>query len=207
MSLDSNNMTMPVAPLYGNGGGGFGNLGGDSGWWILLLFLFAFNGGWGGGFGGGNAMPYVVNNDVQRGFDQNAIMTGLTGINNAITSGFATAELGRVTANTDLLQTLWGMQSQQQNCCCENRAAIADLKYVISTEACADRAAVTNGVRDIIANQTAGIQMIMDKLCDQEIQGLQTTILNLQNQLNNANLAASQTAQTAQIIAALTPVA
>ena len=196
-------MVMPVAPAYGGGNGfGFGN---DSGWWLILLFLFAFNGGWGTGFGGGGAMPYVVNNDVQRGFDQAAIMTGITGLNNTVSNGFAAAELGRASANTDLLQTLWGIQSQQQNCCCENRAAIADLKYTIATEACADRAAVNDGVRDIIASNTASTQLILDKLCDQEIQALQAQVLNLQNQLNAANLAASQTAQTAQIIAALTP--
>ena len=199
MALTDENggMVMPVSPM--NGGGGFG-FGGDSGWWLILLFLFAFNGGWGGGFGGNNAMPYVVNNDVQRGFDQSAIMNSLTGLSNAVTSGFATAELGRANANTDLLQTLWGIQSQQQNCCCENRAAIADLKYTIATEACADRSAVTQGVRDIIANQTAGIQTILDKLCAQEIEALRTQNANLQTQLNMANLAASQTAQTAVLL-------
>ena len=81
----TDNMTMPVAPVYGGGNMGFG---GDSGWWLILLFLFAFGGGWGGGYGG-NA-PYVAN-DVQRGFDQSAVMNGITGLNSAVTSGFATS--------------------------------------------------------------------------------------------------------------------
>ena len=195
---NENGMVMPVSPMYG-GGNGFG-FGGDNGWWLILLFLFAFNGGWGGGFGNGGAMPYVVNNDVQRGFDQSAIMNSLTGLNNAVTSGFATAELGRANANTDLLQTLWGIQSQQQTCCCENKSAIADLKYTIATEACADRAAVTQGVRDIIANQTQGIQTILDKLCAQEIEQLRSANASLQTQLNMATLNASQTAQTAILL-------
>ena len=81
-----NEMVMPVAPMYGGGNGGFGGWGGDNGWWIILLFLFAL-GGWGNGFGGsygGGAMPYIMNNtttaDVQRGFDQQAVMSGISGI-------------------------------------------------------------------------------------------------------------------------------
>ena len=197
-------MVMPVAPAYGNGANSA--FGGDSGWWLILLFLFAFNGGWGGGFGGGNAMPFMVNNDVQRGFDQSALIAGISGLNNAVTAGFATAELGRATANTDLLMALNSMQMSQQACCCDTRSAIADLKYTVAQENCADRQAISDGIRDIIASQTASVQLVLDKLCDQEIEQLRTTIVNLQTQLNNANLAASQTAQTAQIIAALTPV-
>ena len=197
-------MVMPVAPAYG-GSNGFG-FGGDNGWWLILLFLFAFNGGWGGGFGNGGAVPYAVNNDVQRGFDQSAIMGSLNGLTAAVTNGFATAEIARAGANTDLLQSLWNIQSAQQQCCCDNRAALADLKYTVATENCADRQALSDGVRDILAANTASTQLILDKLCDQEIETLRTQVLNLQNQLNAANLAASQTAQTAQIIAALTPV-
>lgn len=94
---DSNGtpLVMPVSPYgggYGNGGGfGFGDMG--SGWWIILL-LICLGGGWGNGFGGfgGGAVPYMMsnttNNDVQRGFDQSALMTGITGVGNAVTSGF-----------------------------------------------------------------------------------------------------------------------
>ena len=102
MSLtNTNDMVMPVAPMYGNGNSGFG-WGGDGGaFWLLVLFLFAFNGGWGGGFNGGGAMPFMVNNDVQRGFDQSAIMGSLNGITSAISNGFATAEISRANTNTN----------------------------------------------------------------------------------------------------------
>ena len=76
-------VNMPVMPA--NYGGGFGDMGGN-GWWILLLLLFAGGGfGW-GGFGGNNGG--FMNADIQRGFDQNAVMTGLSGVQNSITSGF-----------------------------------------------------------------------------------------------------------------------
>lgn len=197
---NTNDMVMPVAPMYGGGGSnGFG-WGGD-GWWLILLFLFAFNGGWGGGYGNGGAMPFMVNNDVQRGFDQSAIMGSLNGITSAISNGFATAEISRANTNTNTLQALWNMQMQQQNCCCDTRASIADLKYTVATEACADRSAVSDGVRDIIASNTANTQAILDKLCQQEIDNLKTENARLQTAVNLANMQASQTAQTAQILA------
>lgn len=207
MSLTNNEMVMPVAPMYASGSGGGGNSGfgwgGDSGWWLILLFLFAFNGGWGnGGFnggGGGGAMPYVINNDVQRGFDQSAIMNGLTGISTAVANGFANAEVSRANTNTNTLQALWGVQSALQNCCCENRAGLADLKYTVATENCADRQALNDGVRDIIASQTAGIQTILDKLCDQELQAARRENDQLRQQLTASTLEASQVRQTADI--------
>lgn len=75
------------------------------------------------------------------------------------------------------------------------------MKYTIATENCADRAAISDGIRDVIANQTANTQAILDKMCQQEIEAKNSEIANLRTQLNMQNLAASQTAQTAQIIA------
>lgn len=91
-----NDMVMPVAPMYGGGGSGFGGWGDSNGWWIILLFLFALGGwgnGFGGGYGGGGAMPYIMSNttnaDVQRGFDQQAVMSGISGLQSGI-SGLST---------------------------------------------------------------------------------------------------------------------
>ena len=199
MSLTNNNdMVMPVTPMYGGGGNGFG-FGNDGGaFWLLVLFLFAFNGGWGNGFGGGGAMPYVVNNDVQRGFDQSAIMGSLNGITSAIANGFANAEISRANTNTNTLQSLWSMQMAQQQCCCDTRASIADLKYTVATEACADRQAVNEGVRDIITSNTASTQAILDKLCQLELDAKNDKIADLERQLTMATM---QAAQTAQILA------
>lgn len=203
MSLtNTNDMVMPVAPMYSNGGGngfGWGNDGGA--FWLLVLFLFAFNGGWGNGFGGGGAMPYVVNNDVQRGFDQSAIMGSLNGLTAAVSNGFANAEISRANTNTNTLQSLWSMQMAQQQCCCDTRAEIADLKYTVATEACADRQAINEGVRDIITSNTASTQAILDKLCQLELDAKNDKIADLERQLTMATMQASQTAQTAQILA------
>lgn len=180
MALTENGGSMSpadVAAVMGNGNGNFGW--GDGSFWIIVLFLFALMGnGWNGFGGAGNGTGYVAN-DVQRGFDQQAIMTGINGLN--------------ASQNT--------LAMSMQNCCCENRAGIADLKYTVATEACADRTAVSNALRDVIASNTANTQAILDKLCQQEIDALKTQNANLQTQVNMMNLAQSQTAQTAKILA------
>lgn len=193
---NGNGLIMPVSPMYGNGGnGGFGW--GDGSFWIIILFLFAFMGnGWGNG--GGNT---VVENDVQRGFDQQAVMGGINGLTSAVSNGFAGAEISRCNTQANLLQSLNDLSMGLQNCCCENRAATADLKYTIATEACADRQAVNDALKDVIASNTANTQSILDKLCQQEIDALKTQNENLRTQINMANLAQSQTEQTARILA------
>lgn len=210
----------------GNNGFGFGN---DGAWWLIILLLFGFNNGWNNGFGGGNGMmfPYMMGNttqgDIQRGFDQSAVISSLNGINSAIANGFSNAEVSRCNSQANILQTLNANQNAMtagmnalamslQNCCCENRAGLADLKYVVATENCADRAAVSDGIRDVLASNTAntqalinatnaGIQSVMNKICQLELDGKNQRISDLQSQLNEANRRASQTDQTAQILA------
>lgn len=164
-----------------------------------------------------------TNNDVQRGFDQSAIINGLANIGNSITTGFNNQAVAQCNQTTELLgainndrfdtvsaitntgyalnNTMMTNEMARQQCCCETKQAIADLKYTIATENCADRQALSDGVRDIIANQTASVQTILDKMCQQEIDAKNETIANLRTQLNMQNLASSQATQTAQLIA------
>ena len=88
-----------------------------------------------------------------------------------------------------------------QNCCCENRASVADLKYTVATENCADRAALSDGIREIIASNTASTQRILDQLCQDKIDAKNEKITELQQQVLMRDLAASQSAQTNQLIA------
>ena len=206
-----------VAVLSGNHSNSGYGFGGDGAWWIIIFLIFAM--GWrGNGFGGGNdggnnfvPYPYYfanTNNDMQRGFDQSAIISGINSINGTLADLSTQACNNRfdvVTAiNNGNFENRLGqtnIQSQLAQCCCDNKSAIADLKYTVATENCADRQALNTGVRDIIDNQNRGIQLVLDKLCQQEIDAKDDTIANLRTQLNMANLSASQTAQTAQIIA------
>ena len=208
MIMETQNQ-QPAVNVYPNGGnGGFGGLGdGSYGgiFWIIILFFFAIMMGWGnngyanGNNGGVTVLPYGMmggTNVVQQGFDQAAIMSGLSGIQNSL----ANAEVSRCNQQANVLAATNNLAMGLQNCCCENRASIADLKYTVATENCADRSALSDATRDIIANQTANTQTILDKMCQQEIDALKTQNINLQNQLNMANLAASQNAQTAAIL-------
>lgn len=206
-----------VAAVTGNNNG-FG-FGGDGAWWLLVLFLFAFNGnnGWGNGNGGGNT--YNIDSAMQRGFDQQAIMGGLNGINSGISNlaqtvcnGFSSAEISAnarqiadmqqafaaQTANTAAIS---GLQSQLAQSCCDNRLATANLQSVIQSENCADRAAISDGIRDLLTASQANTQAIIDKMCQQELDAERRENDNLRAQLNMQNLAASQAAQTAQLIA------
>lgn len=227
---NGNSMVMPVAPYGGNGG--FGGFGGDSWGWIILLLLFA-GGGWGGfggGFDGAAIYPWMnqadittsgfqnaatqqavssLQNSVTSGFGdvQNALCGGFAGVNANISNGFAQSEIADNSRQMANMQQMFSVQSALQNCCCENRANIADLKYTVATENCADRQAISDGIRNVMENCNRNNQAILDKLCQLEIDGKNDRILELQNRLNMATLAASQTAQTAEIIASLTPVA
>ena len=197
--MDNTPMYMPVAPANG---GGFGDFGGN-GWWIILLFLFM---GFGGGFGGyGNNAGAFVGADVQRGFDQAAVAGGIGNLQNDITAGFAgltnalnSNQIAGMNQNfgmqTSILQGFNGIQQQLSQCCCDNRTATIQTQNIVQSEGAATRLA--------IQQQT---QAILDKLCEQEIMNLRSENADLTRQLSMANLAASQVAQTQQIIAALTP--
>lgn len=188
-----------LAAIVGNNDG-FGN---NGAWWLLILLIFA-NNGWGNNWGGnaGTAMMgYATQQDVQSGFDQAAVIAGINGITNAVSNGFANAEISRANSLANLTNQMNTIAMSQQNCCCENRAAVADLKYTVATEACADRAAVTNALRDVLEANSASTQRILDQICADKIDAKNEKIAELQNQLTMANLAASQNAQTAAILA------
>ena len=185
------------------GGNGWGDLLGL----IVVAGMFGdFNGGFGGWGNGGNNMLYDINANTNRGFDQAAIVGGLNGIQGALSD----AQVARCNDTTTLLQALNGLQAAQAQCCCENRLAVAgvntglqDLKYTIATENCADRAAIADGIRDVIESNTRNTQAVLDKLCAQEIEAKNDLIAQLRTQLNMSNLAASQVAQTGQIVDAI----
>ena len=222
-----------------SGYGGFGD--GNGAWWIIILFLFMLGGGrWGnnGGYGGGtDAVPYMMTEStqqtVQRGFDQQGIQSGINGINSTLANGFADAAVARCNAQTTTLQALSNNQMglyqtlnanqnantaamnqlamNLQQCCCDQRQATSDLRYTVATEACADRQAVNNGVRDIIANQTAntqalinsqtqGFQAIQDKLCQLELDSYKQKVTDQAAEIVALKGAISQTAQTAALI-------
>lgn len=176
---------LPGGNSYG-GGDAFGN---NGAWWIIILFLFAMMGGWGNN-GNANASGFVpYYGGVQQGFDQASIMSGI----NTIQANQNAYQMANINATNAIGMSL-------QNCCCENRAATADLKYTVATEACADRAAVESALQNVTAQNNANTQRILDMMCQDKIDAKNEKIAELQNQLTMAQLAASQNVQTAAIL-------
>lgn len=186
-----------LAAVVGNEDGGFGN---GNGWWIILLFLFLGwgNRGWGDGSSAGNAngdMLYPWMNQAQ------GMWNGFSQVQQDLCSGFANAETAATARQMTSMQQQFALSQQFSDCCCENRLGLANLGADIAREACADRAAVSDGVRDILANQNASVQRILDQMCADKIDAKNEEIANLRQQLQMKDLAASQGAQTAQILA------
>ena len=197
-------MTMPVSPT-GMMGGGFGGFGGENGWWVILFIILLF--GWGrNGYGnnnGGVMDGYVLTTDfanIERKLDavNNGICDSTFALNNAITGGFSTAELSRCNQQAALMQQLNAMQMQSQECCCDNRAAIAQVRYDMATQACDTRNTVNTAARDIIDNQNQNSRAILDFLTQSKMRDLESANQELR-------LAASQAAQNNYLISQLRP--
>lgn len=200
-------MTMPVAPANGSGNG-FG-FGGDGVWFLIILFLFAFCGwggnGWGNNAGnsGGVVDGYVLASDfsnIERKMDliNGGLCDGFYAVNNTLLTGFGNAELSRANQQAALMQQLSAMQMQAANCCCENRAAVAQVRYDMATQACDTRNTVQNATRDIVENQNANSRAILDFLTNSKMRDLESANQELR-------LAASQAAQNNYLISQLRP--
>ena len=218
MSLSSDGapmLTMPVAPTNAGSNGGFG-LGDNGALCLIVLFLLILTGGWGNGFGnnagnsGGVVDGYVLTSDfanVERkidsvnqglcdGFYQQAQL--VNGTNMAMVNGFGQAELSRSNQQAALMQQLNAMQMQAANCCCENRAAIAQVRYDMASQACDTRNTVNIAARDIIDNQNQNSRAILDFLT-------QSKLRDLESENQGLKLAASQAAQNSYLVSQLRP--
>ena len=187
-----------------------GMFGGDNGWWIILLFLFAGWGrnGFGGGFGGGNDLPCATQADVRAAVDQQTLISKLDQqtygladstytLNNAITTGFHGVDTAVCALGYNTQAGFNALSTQVANCCCETQRAIergfADTNYNMATQACDTRRAIADSTRDIIDNQNAGVRSILDYLTNDKIATLTAENTNLK-------FAASQAAQNTYLI-------
>lgn len=143
---------------------------------------------------------------------QTSLCNGFAGVNATVNSGFANAETAAnarqmanmqqaFAAQTAVTQGMNDIGMGLQNCCCENRANIADLKYTVATENCADRAALSEGIRDVIQATQAQTQTILNQLNQDKLDAKNDTINQLRQELLYARGQASQDVQTAQILA------
>lgn len=202
---------------------------GNGAWWIVILLIFGWGGFGGNGWGGNGAGNGYTDAAIQRGFDNQAVLSKLDGINNGICSlGYdQLAQMNGI--NTNILQTGFGIQqainadtvsgmqntnaiqstltnmaAQNASCCCETQRQIergfADTNYNIATQACQTRQAIADSTRSIL-----------DYLCQDKIATLQAENNDLRRAASqdrqNALLTTAMTAQTNQIINAVNPTA
>ena len=223
---------------YGNGCGSM--WGGDWASWIILFLIFGMFGwggfgNFGGGFGGGNGLGspsgqgWATRADINEGFALNnlqggqrdilgAVTDGFHGVDNAVCQlgyntqqGFNAAEMSRAQQQAAMMQQLSAMQFANQQCCCDELAAIKDVKYTIAQEECTTRNLMQSNTRDIIDNQNSGINAIMGKLSQMEYNGLndkyqaalaenQALKFQASQTAQNAFITANQEAQTAELL-------
>ena len=221
-----------------NNNGAFGD---NGAWWIIILFLFCFMGGWNNnGFGNGSAGAtdnYVLASDfatLQRQIDSgvsslehkgdtinSGLCDGFYAMNAGMLTGFsnvntAVSQNGYETRNTITqaqiaqMQSANALQAQLAQCCCDNRAAIAETNYNMAQNANALQNTVNTGfcqtnynaqsnTRDIIDAMNSGFQSINQRLTAQELAAKDEKIADQNQRLFMANLAASQAAQNETI--------
>lgn len=207
MAEDNFAMGYALGQDSGNSNGGM--FGGD-GWWALIIFAMIFgwgNGGFGGYGGGGGADTRTA---IYDGFTMNNIDSGIRGIqqgicdstyalNNTLMNGFHGVDNG-----------LCGLGRQLSECCCENRAAIAQVRYDMATQACDTRNVIQSTTRDIIENQNNNTRSILDFLVQDKISTLQAENQELRRSASqdrqNAYLTTFITSQNQQLRQEIAPI-
>lgn len=223
-------MPVEPAGTANNNGGGFGWGGDGAWWIIILfLFVFCGwgNGGWGGGFGGGGAnspglQGLVTRADINDGFAMNNLQSGINAIQqgicdatyaltNAVNSGFSTTQMSMMQGFNGVQAQICSLGAQLAQCCCDIRASIQDVRYEMAQSTCNITNQMNNNTRDILESQNSNTRAILDYLCQEKIdaknekiaeQAAQIQALQLQasQAAQNAVFAASQEAQTAELI-------
>ena len=222
----NNGFAYPVFP-YGGGFGNSG-FGGDSSWLWLIIILALF-GGWGnngnGGFGGGFNNDYAWLSNGQKEIMQNtnqgfntlhlsnqidSISNGINSLSNqlcnccadmnsTVSNGFYNAEIAANNRQMADMNQNFALSTQLATASADNRLGIANLNSTILSENCADRAALADGLKDVLINQTANTQKILDTICQDKIDAKNEKIADLQRELQMADLKASQIAQNSFI--------
>lgn len=234
--MDGNYSLADIAAATGGNRENDGMWGGDGAWWIIILFLFVFcgwgNNGWGNnGNGGGYTATAATQADIQRGFDNSAVISKLDGISSGLCDGFYAMNNGMLTGfngiNTNIMQTGFGiqqainadtvanmqntnaLQAQLANCCCETREAIQGVNYNMAQNTCALQNTMNSNTRDIIDSQNAGTRAILDYLCNEKISSLQAENNDLRRAASqdrqSALLTTAMASQTQQLINAINP--
>ena len=228
LATNNGGYAYPVYPMMGGfGNGGFGGFGSDGAIWIILIIalLGGFNNG-NGGFGGygNNDFAWLSNGqkdimtNTNNGFDTLHLSNQLEGtrdgiyslsnqlcnccadMNQTVSNGFYNAEISANNRAVNQMQDTFALSRQFADCCCDNKLAVQDLKATVISENCSDREVLRQIGQDILVNQTANTQKIIDEIFRDRLDEKDDKIAELNRQLQMADLRASQIQQTANIV-------
>lgn len=221
-----NGMFMPVAPAYG-GYGGSGMFGGD-GLWAIIFIIAMMNGGWGGmggamwpmmmgmgGFGGlGIDFPWILNGQNQinantnSGFDHAATQAALGDLRTAVGAGFGDVQLGLAGIGRQICETGGNITGAVRDGFYAAEIAANGRQMASIQQNFGFQQSVQQGFRDVIENNNRTGQLVLDKLCQLELDGIKAErdaerreSANLRSELLYAKEQASRTEQTARIMA------
>lgn len=222
-----------IAAVTGNNRSNDSGWGGDGGWWVLIILFALFgwggNGAWGGRGGSSGESTSTASTDaaIQRGFDNQSVINKLNGLENGLCDGFYSMNTTMLQGfngvtnamqqgnfglqqaindvNVGAMQNANAIQSQLQQCCCENREAIAQVRYDMATNTCAINNAIQTQTRDIIDNQNANYRAIHDELIQSQIEAKNDKIAEQASLIQSLNLAQSQANQNQYLINQLRP--
>lgn len=208
-------------------------MGGNGCWWIWVILLFFVWGGWGGnGFGNRGGEASQLASQLNTDANTNLLMQAINGNKEAIStlSNTLNCDINSVqsalnTINTSVSQIacdtkLSGAQvinaiqsgnanlaSQLASCCC-------DVRNAITTQGYESQLAIVNQTNTLTSNANtqfnilgakidAQTQIINDRFCQLEMREMQNKIDSLRQENTQLALAASQQAQTANIVSQL----
>jgi len=226
-TTNGNGFAYPYPVMSGYGNGGFGGFGGDGAIWIILIIalLGGFNNG-NGGFGNNsfdNGYAWLSNgqkeimSNTNNGFDtlhlsnqldtvnsgiyslSNQLCNSTASVNSNVSNGFYNAEISANNRQMANMNTAFELSKQFSDCCCENRLGVQDLKATVISENCSDREVLRQIGQDILVNQTANTQKIIDEIFRDRLDEKDSKIADLQREVLMKDLSASQIAQTQAI--------
>lgn len=217
---EGNDFAMGYALGQDSGGGNNGGFGGgwDGIWGIILLAMVLGYGGGGfglGGLGGGGASGALTRAELYDGFAIQNIDSAVRGVqqgiadatyalNNSLMTGFHGVDRGLCDIGYQTQAGFNTLGHQISDCCCTTQRAIDSVNYNMATQFCSLGNTMQSGFRDIIDSNRANTQQIMDFLVNEKLASKDAQIVQLQNQVSQANqtaaFRAAIDASTAEII-------
>lgn len=187
-------------PMMYGGWGGMGGMWGGMGGWGNGGLMAAANGALTRAdlcsefnFNGLESAVRGVTQGLCDGFY--AMQNSMNGLGSTVMQGFAQAELSRAQQQAALMQQLYQMGYNQQDCCCQTQRAIEGVNYNLATQGCETRNLIQGATRDVIESQNSGFRAILDKMCQQELAAKDARIAEQNQRIFALELSASQQAQ------------